>query len=244
MTSWRGFGHRAGDLDPDDIAKQSGVTDGLGRKGALFFVALAPVGAGARGYFALRAQYAALARYVLASRRPRRARCEHTRARFWTERHAANLDAEVKAFSEIISDFRRKQFPNGSFDIVGQAEKFDRPRFGIVNRAARAIVVIARLSHGSDCDEIFLVGFESYRRRRYVNGIAFCERKGFREMGVPDKGDVVEVVEMGQQLEGLLDEKDVIEFGRFEGGAMAYREPRRVLVQVGQIAQPFHVLFA
>ena len=90
------------------------------------------------------------------------------------------LDAEIESFSEVIGDFGGEEFSDRSFDVVGESEEFDRLCLGIVDRAACAVIVIARLSDRPDGDEILFNGFECYRRCRDIDGIVFgeCERFG------------------------------------------------------------------
>ena len=41
---------------------------------------------------------------------------------------------------------------------------------------------------------------------------------------------------MGQELERLLDEKDVVEFGRFDGGTVANRKALAVFLHIWEVA--------
>ena len=146
------------------------------------------------------------------------------------------LDAEIESFSEVIGDFGGEEFSDSSFDVVGESEEFDRLCLGIVDRTTCAVIIIARLSDRTDGDEILFIGFECYRRCRDIDGIVFGECERFGEVGVPDKCDVIEVFEVGQELERLLDEKDVVEFGRFDGGTVANRKALAVFVHIWEVA--------
>ena len=89
--------------------------------------------------------------------------------------------------------------------------------FGIIDGTACLVVVIARLSDRAHCDEIFFAVFKCNVTGGDIGDGIFGQCEGLGQVGVSDKCDVIQFIEVRQKLVSLFEKKDVIEFLRFDG---------------------------
>lgn len=116
-------------------------------------------------------------------------------------------------------------------------------RFRVIDRAAGAVVVIARLSDGTDGHKVLLSFVEMERIAGDIRGISGDEFERLGEMGMTDERDVGEGIVMGKKAHGLFQIEDVIEFFGIDRRAVADGETGGMVIGIREFLEPFHVFF-
>ena len=86
----------------------------------------------------------------------------------------------------------------------------DRPRLGVADHEAGAVVVVAGLAHAAHGDDVAVAAADAELLRHHVVHLAVADREGLAQVAVPDERDLRQLVHERRQLAGLLQREDVL----------------------------------
>ena len=75
-------------------------------------------------------------------------------------------DADEEAVREVALELGAQDLLGGGLDVVLDALELEALRVGVVDRVARAVVVVARLADRADADDVLAVRLELEVDRR------------------------------------------------------------------------------
>src|SRR5580658_2834276 len=98
-------------------------------------------------------------------------------------------DAEEQPLSKVQRQLGIEDLLSGALDVVLHPVVLHRPRVGVVQGEAAAVVVVAGLPDRADRDDVLVPPADSKALGHDIADLAIADGKGPAEVGVPDEGD-------------------------------------------------------